>query len=128
MQQTINQFYPIFTTKSDGQHVVNVKNRPLRNGPSEEQLDEKPNAHGQRDYYREIPKDDAKHIDWRKKLGGMLLRELGEKPYEGEEGARRIQDGAKANPRQTSSRRAFCGTCPRTTSCTSTSRPRRTAS
>ena len=87
----MNPFYPIFATKSDGQEIVNIKSRPLRNGPSEAQLDDKPNAQGQKDYYREIPKDDAKHIDWRKKLGGMLLREIGEKPYEGKERARRIR-------------------------------------
>jgi hypothetical protein len=91
MQQAMNPFYPIFATKSDGQEIVNIKSRPLRNGPSEAQLDDKPNAQGQKDYYREIPKDDAKHIDWRKKLGGMLLREIGEKPYEGKERARRIR-------------------------------------
>ena len=35
------------------------------------------NEHGQCDFYRLIEKDDAKHVDWRKKLGGMLLREVG---------------------------------------------------
>jgi hypothetical protein len=89
--QAMNQFQFVFTTKSDGLDIVNIKNRPVRNGPSEEQLNDKPNAQGQKDYYREILKDDAKHIDWRKKLGGMLLREMGGKPYEGKEGARRIQ-------------------------------------
>ena len=89
-QQPLTSFWPIFAGKSDGQDVVNLKGRVLRNGPTQEQLDDKPNDQGQRDYYREIKKDDPKHLDWRKKLGGMLLREIGGKQNEGEEGVRRI--------------------------------------
>jgi hypothetical protein len=89
--QAMNQFQFVFTVKSDGLGIVNLKGRPLRNGPSEDQLNDKPNAQGQKDYYREIPDNDPKHIDWRKKLGGMLLREVGGKAYEGEERARRIR-------------------------------------
>lgn len=70
-------FWPVFATKSDGQSIVIHKNKPLRNGPTEQQLDKRPNDQGQCDFYRLIAKDDPKHIDWRKKLGGMLLRELG---------------------------------------------------
>ncbi|KAF1830999.1 hypothetical protein BDW02DRAFT_557787 [Decorospora gaudefroyi] len=80
--QPMTQFWPVFATKSDGQHIVNIRNKPLRNGPTEEQLNMAPNDQGQRDFYREIKKEDPKHMDWRKKLGGMLLRELGGKPYE----------------------------------------------
>ncbi|KAF1944415.1 hypothetical protein EJ02DRAFT_442686 [Clathrospora elynae] len=81
-QQPLTPFWPIFATKSDGQHIINLKGRPLRNGPTEEQLNTAPNDQGQRDFYRRIEKDDPKHIDWRKKLGGMLLRELGGKQHE----------------------------------------------
>ncbi|EDU42162.1 Clr2 domain containing protein [Pyrenophora tritici-repentis] len=81
-QQPMTPFWPIFPSKSDGQHIVNMKGRPLRNGPTEEQLNMSPNDQGQRDFYRLIEKDDPKHQDWRKKLGGMLLRELGGKQYE----------------------------------------------
>jgi len=87
-QQPMTPFWPIFASKSDGQHIVNLKGRPLRNGPTEEQLNTSPNDQGQRDFYRLIEKDDPKHQDWRKKLGGMLLREIGGKQYEGEESAR----------------------------------------
>lgn len=83
-QQPMTSFWPIFASKSDGQSIVNQKNKPVRNGPTEEQLDKKPNDQGQCDFYRLIAKDDPKHIDWRKKLGGMLLREIGGKQYEGE--------------------------------------------
>jgi hypothetical protein len=82
MAQPLNQFWPIFCSKSDGQEVVNQKGKILRNGPSQEQLDRTPNEHGICDFYRLIEKDDPKHMDWRKKLGGMLLREIGGKPYE----------------------------------------------
>ncbi|EUC42285.1 hypothetical protein COCMIDRAFT_103874 [Bipolaris oryzae ATCC 44560] len=81
-QQPMTSFWPIFASKSDGQHVVNIKGRPIRNGPTEEQLNMSPNDQGQRDFYRLIEKDDPKHQDWRKKLGGMLLREIGGKQYE----------------------------------------------
>ncbi len=77
MAQPLTQFWPIFNTKSDGQDVVNQKGVVLCNGPTQEQLDRTPNEQGQSDYYRLIEKDEPKHIDWRKKLGGMLLREMG---------------------------------------------------
>jgi hypothetical protein len=83
MTQPLTSFWPIFAVKSDGHEVVNQKGRVVRNGPTTEQLNKKPNDQGQCDFYREIQKDDPKHIDWRKKLGGMLLREIGGKQYEG---------------------------------------------
>lgn len=83
MTQPLTSFWPIFSVKSDGLDVVNQKGRVLRNGPTQEQLDRTPNEQGQCDYYRLIEKDDPKHIDWRKKLGGMLLREIGGKQHEG---------------------------------------------
>ncbi|KAF2690481.1 hypothetical protein K458DRAFT_106099 [Lentithecium fluviatile CBS 122367] len=82
MAQPLTQFWPIFAGKSDGQDVVNQKGVVLRNGPTQEQLDRTPNEQGQSDYYRLIEKDEPKHTDWRKKLGGMLLREVGGKEYE----------------------------------------------
>ncbi|KAJ4983000.1 hypothetical protein SVAN01_11495 [Stagonosporopsis vannaccii] len=82
MTQPTTSFYPIFASKSDGLDVVNQKSSVVRNGPTQEQLDRSPNAQGQCDYYRLIERDDPKHIDWRKKLGGMLLREIGGKQHE----------------------------------------------
>ncbi|KAF2129672.1 hypothetical protein P153DRAFT_385884 [Dothidotthia symphoricarpi CBS 119687] len=81
--QPLTPFYPIFPVKSDGHDVVNQKGRVVRNGPTQEQLDRTPNEQGQCDFYRLIEKDDPKHTDWRKKLGGMLLREIGAKEHEG---------------------------------------------
>lgn len=82
-QQVLTQFWPIFPHRSDGREQITTKGIVLKNGPNAKQLDSTPNAHGQADYYRLITKDEPKHIDWRKKLGGMLLREIGGKPYEG---------------------------------------------
>jgi len=83
MTQPLTSFWPIFAVKSDGHDVVNQKGRVVRNGPTQEQLDRTPNEQGQCDFYRLIEKDDPKHLDWRKKLGGMLLREIGGKQHEG---------------------------------------------
>ncbi|KAF2829501.1 hypothetical protein CC86DRAFT_368503 [Ophiobolus disseminans] len=82
MTQPLTTFWPIFAVKSDGHDVVNQKGRVVRNGPTQEQLDRTPNDQGQCDFYRLIEKDDPKHMDWRKKLGGMLLREIGGKQHE----------------------------------------------
>jgi hypothetical protein len=81
-QQPMTQFWPIFANRSDGLDMINQKNKPLRNAPTQDQLNKKPNDQGQCDFYRLIEKDDPKHIDWRKKLGGMLLREIGGKQHE----------------------------------------------
>lgn len=93
MSQPLTSFYPVFASKSDGHDVVNQKGSVVRNGPSQQQLDRSPNAQGQCDYYRLIEKDDPKHIDWRKKLGGMLLREVGGKQHEGEKLVKRAASG-----------------------------------
>lgn len=82
MSQPLTHFWPIFAQRSDGRTVVNNKGTPVRNGPTESQLDRTPNEQGQSDYYRLIEKEDAKHIDWRKKLGGMLLREIARHEHE----------------------------------------------
>lgn len=69
------QFYPLYLRRSDG--VLNL--RDGRNEPTLEQLDQKPNAQGISDFYRHSPPGDAKEMDWRRKLGGMLIREVGGK-------------------------------------------------
>lgn len=63
--------------------VTNSKKTVEKNEPSPDQLDRTPDAKGVCDYYREIAKDETKHMDWRRKLAGMLIRELGGKEYEG---------------------------------------------
>ncbi|KAF2733682.1 hypothetical protein EJ04DRAFT_438619 [Polyplosphaeria fusca] len=82
-QPVLAQFWPIFPHRSDGREQLTTKGIVMKNGPNAKQLDQTPNAQGQADYYRLIAKDEPKHIDWRKKLGGMLLRQIGGKQYEG---------------------------------------------
>ncbi|GAB7343087.1 hypothetical protein MBLNU457_1168t1 [Dothideomycetes sp. NU457] len=74
----MGRFYPLYLRRSDGQaEVTNHHKRKEPNEPTKEQLDATPDANGTSDYYREIPIDEPKHLDWRRKLGGMLARDLG---------------------------------------------------
>jgi hypothetical protein len=71
-------FYPLYVRRSDGKIAINtssVKNDP--NQPVGTALDAKPNAKGIVDFYRPCPVDGEKEIDWRRKLAGMLMREIG---------------------------------------------------
>jgi len=71
------RFYPVYCRRSDGKAEVLGKGRRREtNLPTEEQLDQRPNKNGVSDYYREVAPDEAKHLDWRRKLGGMLAREV----------------------------------------------------
>lgn len=46
------------------------------NEPTTEQLDTRPDTKGVSDYYRLCDPGHGKEVDWRRKLGGMLVREL----------------------------------------------------
>lgn len=71
------RFYPIYARRSDGKiELVAKGKRKELNQPSDEQLDQRPNRDGVSDFYREVAHDEPKHVDWRRKLGGMLAREL----------------------------------------------------
>lgn len=71
------RFYPLYVRRSDGTVEVVAKGRRKEpNEPTEQQLDQKPDKHGVSDFYREVASDEMKHLDWRRKLGGMLAREL----------------------------------------------------
>jgi hypothetical protein len=71
------RFYPLYVRRSDGKlEVVARGKRTETNQPTDEQLDQKPDRNGISDYYREVGVDEAKHLDWRRKLGGMLAREM----------------------------------------------------
>lgn len=74
------RFYPLYVRRSDGVLETVGKNKKReKNEPLPEQLDAKPDSKGVSDYYRPLSRDDAKHLDWRRKLGGMLIREIGTK-------------------------------------------------
>lgn len=71
------RFYPIYVARSDGKKEILAKGK-LRepNQPTDTQLDQRPDKNGVSDFYREVAPDEIKHLDWRRKLGGMLVREL----------------------------------------------------
>lgn len=72
------RFYPLYVRRSDGKLEILAKGK-LRepNQPTDAQLDQRPDKNGVSDFYREVAADEIKHLDWRRKLGGMLARELG---------------------------------------------------
>lgn len=70
-------FLPLYIRRSDGRLEASGKGSRESNQPTDAQLNSKPNSQGISDFYRECPLGDAKEVDWRRKLGGMLMRELG---------------------------------------------------
>ena len=70
-------FYPLYIRRSDGKlEVASGQRKREKNEPTAEQLDRTPDAKGVSDFYRQVVSDEVKNIDWRRKLGGMLAREL----------------------------------------------------
>ncbi|KAI9821809.1 MAG: hypothetical protein M1827_002391 [Pycnora praestabilis] len=77
-------FYPVYVGRSDGRIEISSKSRRKEsNQPTDAQLDKTPDAKGVSDYYTKLDDGDTKEIDWRRKLGGMLVRELGGKEHKG---------------------------------------------
>ena len=79
----MTRFYPVFVRRSDAKLDVQTSKGKQKNAPTTAQLDRTPDAKGVCDYYREIAPDEVKHMDWRRKLAGMLLREIGGAEYAG---------------------------------------------
>ncbi|KAL1304518.1 hypothetical protein AAFC00_003504 [Neodothiora populina] len=74
----MGRFLPLYVRRSDGKlETLNSHKRKEGNQPTTEQLDSSPDATGTSDYYRTVALEEAKHLDWRRKLGSMLARELG---------------------------------------------------
>lgn len=71
-------FKPLYVRRSDGklETVVGKGKRKESNQPTDEQLDQNPDKDGVSDFYREVLLTEPKHLDWRRKLGGMLARQL----------------------------------------------------
>jgi len=77
-------YYPLYIRRSDGKlEVQGSKKLKERNEPLAEQLNTAPNAQGISDFYRLCLTGETKEVDWRRKLGGMLMREIGEKEPKG---------------------------------------------
>lgn len=73
----MTKFHPLYIRRSDGKLEVPAKGKRTEiNRPTDEQLDQKPDKNGVSDFYREVGMEEPKHVDWRRKLGGMLAREL----------------------------------------------------
>lgn len=77
-------YLPLYILRSDGKAEVLVKSRKKEsNIPTEDQLNSRPDAKGNVDYFKELEAGDAKEVDWRRKLGGMLIGELGSQDHPG---------------------------------------------
>ncbi|KAK3638624.1 hypothetical protein LTR56_012930 [Elasticomyces elasticus] len=71
------RFKSIYIRRSDGKQEVVVKGkRRETNEPLPDQLDTTPDKYGVSDFYREVAPDESKSLDWRRKLGGMIAREM----------------------------------------------------
>lgn len=77
-------YFPLYVLRSDGKAEVLTKTRKKElNIPTEDQLDSRPDAKGNVDYFKELEVGDAKEVDWRRKLGGMLIGEIGNQDHSG---------------------------------------------
>lgn len=74
----------LYLARSDGKHEIITKaKKKEENAPTESQLDDSTDSNGTKDYYKALEIGDAKEVDWRRKLGGMLMREIGDKEHSG---------------------------------------------
>ncbi|KAM3069393.1 hypothetical protein ACMFMG_005499 [Clarireedia jacksonii] len=71
-------FYPVTICRSDGQLEVITKTGVKElNRPTAAQLNDSPDAEGTIDCYKKLEHDEPKAVDWRRKIGGMLMHYLG---------------------------------------------------
>lgn len=77
-------YYPLTIERSDGQLEVITKMgvREL-NQPTAAQLNDTPDKDGMVDCYKKLDPGEPKAIDWRRKIGGMLMHLLGGKAHAG---------------------------------------------
>jgi hypothetical protein len=69
----MTRYQVIYVRRSDGRLEVVNKNRREKNQPTPDQMNRAPNSKGVVDYYKELAPDELKHLDWRRKLAGMLM-------------------------------------------------------
>ena len=68
----------MYFQKSDGKlDIINKKKKKEPNAPTPSQMDSTPDAKGIVDFYRLVEIGDEKEVEWRRKLGGMMKREIG---------------------------------------------------
>ena len=77
-------FYPVTICRSDGQLEVITKTgvKDLHR-PTAAQLNDTPDADGTIDCYKKLEPDEPKAVDWRRKIGGMLMHYLGGREHAG---------------------------------------------
>lgn len=76
--------HPVTICRSDGQlEVVTKAGIKELNQPTASQLNDKPDADGNIDCYKKLEYDESKAVDWRRKIGGMLMHYLGGKEHSG---------------------------------------------
>ena len=73
----MTRYTAIYIRRSDGKIDIPSKNKKEKNQPTSDQMDRTPDSKGVSDYYKELESDELKHLDWRRKLAGMLMREIG---------------------------------------------------
>lgn len=68
----------VYPAASDGKvETINKKKKKEANAPDASLMNDTPNAKGVRDFYRLVEIGEPKEVEWRRKLGGMLMREIG---------------------------------------------------
>lgn len=74
----------VYLQKSDGKlDTITKKKKKEANAPTSAQLDQNADSKGVTDFYRLVEIGDDKEVEWRRKLGGMLKREIGEEEHHG---------------------------------------------
>lgn len=77
-------YHLVYLARSDGKlEIITKAKKKEANAPTEAQLDDSTDSNGTKDYYKALDVGDAKEVDWRRKLGGMLMREIGDKEHLG---------------------------------------------
>jgi len=76
--------YPVTILRSDGQTEVITKTGAKElNRPTATQLDGTPDPEGNVDCYRRLDDNEPRAVDWRRKIGGMLMQVLGRDAHAG---------------------------------------------
>ncbi|KAI9799833.1 MAG: hypothetical protein M1825_004394 [Sarcosagium campestre] len=72
-------FNIIYCGRSDGKLQISIpgQDAPDLNQPTPEQLDDTPNENNEVNYFKLLSDTDGKSLDWRRKLAGMFMRQLG---------------------------------------------------
>lgn len=76
-------YFPVAVSRSDGVLEATTKTGSKElNQPTADQLKEEA-VQGKVDCYRRLDHDEPKAVDWRRKVGGMLMHHLGGRDHSG---------------------------------------------